>query len=141
VAEVWVGNVDTGFVQADQKARVKLAAYPFQKYGVLDGVVKQVSADAHENPELGNPAGKSVQDAAYRALINLEQKGVRAEISCDEDVRHGAGEWRSFDALSLLGDGSSGGAFGHAGSIGSTHGMVNLKTLPGLEEGFHWLRT
>jgi HlyD family secretion protein len=71
VAEVWVGNADAGFVQADQKARVKLAAYPFQKYGMLDGVVKQVSADAHEKPESGNPAIKSVQEAAYRTLISL----------------------------------------------------------------------
>jgi HlyD family secretion protein len=71
VAEVWVDNIDAGFVQADQKARVKLAAYPFQKYGMLDGVVKHVSADAHGRSESGNPAIKSVQDAAYRALINL----------------------------------------------------------------------
>jgi Ca2+-binding RTX toxin-like protein len=59
----------------------------------------------------------------------------------DEDARLGAGEWRSFDAPSLLGGGLSGGAFGHAGSTGGTHGMANLKTLPGLEEGFHRLRT
>ena len=71
VAEVWVENIDAGFVQAEQKARVKLAAYPFQKYGMLDGVVKQVSADAQEKPESGNPAIKSAQQAAYRALINL----------------------------------------------------------------------
>ena len=71
VAEVWVDNIDAGFVQAEQKARVKLAAYPFQKYGMLDGVVKQVSADAQEKPEQGNPTIKSVQQAAYRALINL----------------------------------------------------------------------
>ena len=50
---------------------MKLAAYPFQKYGMLDGVVKQVSADAQERSESGNPAMKSVQDAAYRALISL----------------------------------------------------------------------
>jgi hemolysin D len=71
VAEVWVGNADAGFVRAEQKARVKLAAYPFQKYGMLDGVVKQVSADAQEKPESANPASKSVQEAAYRTLINL----------------------------------------------------------------------
>ncbi|MGH8660620.1 MAG: HlyD family efflux transporter periplasmic adaptor subunit, partial [Burkholderiales bacterium] len=71
VAEVWVGNIDAGFVQAEQKARIKLVAYPFQKYGMLDGVVRQVSADAQEKPESGNPTVKSVQDAAYRALISL----------------------------------------------------------------------
>ena len=48
LAEVWVTNADAGFVQPDQKARVKLAAYPFQKYGMLDGVVRQISADAQD---------------------------------------------------------------------------------------------
>jgi HlyD family secretion protein len=50
---------------------VKVAAYPFQKFGMLDGVVKQVSADAKEKPEAAGPAVKSMQEAAYRALINL----------------------------------------------------------------------
>jgi len=79
VAEVWVDNIDAGFVQADQKARVKLAAHPFQKYGMLDGVVKQVSADAHEKPEAGYPASKFAQEAAYRALINLSSDYLQSQ--------------------------------------------------------------
>ena len=79
VAEVWVSNADAGFVQASQKARVKLAAYPFQKYGMLDGVVKQVSADAHGRSESSNPAIKSVQDAAYRALIDLRSSHLESQ--------------------------------------------------------------
>jgi len=79
VAEVWVDNIDAGFVQAEQKARIKLAAYPFQKYGMLHGVVKQVSADAQEKPESGNQAFKSVQQAAYRALINLGSSHLESQ--------------------------------------------------------------
>ena len=79
VAEVWVDNIDAGFVQADQKARVKLTAYPFQKYGMLDGMVKQVSADAQEKSEPGNPASKSAQEAAYRALINLRSDHLQSQ--------------------------------------------------------------
>jgi len=30
---------------------VKLAAYPFQKYGILNSVVRPVGADAQEKPE------------------------------------------------------------------------------------------
>jgi hypothetical protein len=41
------------------------------KYGMLDGVVKQVGADAKERAEATSPSVKSVQEAAYRALINL----------------------------------------------------------------------
>ena len=79
VAEVWIGNIDAGFVQASQKARIKLVAYPFQKYGMLGGVVHQISADSQEKPESGNPAVKSVQDAAYRALINLESGHLESQ--------------------------------------------------------------
>ena len=79
VAEVWVGNADAGFVQAEQKARVKLAAYPFQKYGMLDGVVKQVGADAKERAETTSPSVKSVQDAAYRALISLNSDYLQSQ--------------------------------------------------------------
>jgi len=71
IAEVWIGNLDSGFVQASQKARIKFAAYPFQRFGMLDGVVKHVGADAQEKPETGAPQAKQIQEAAYRALIHL----------------------------------------------------------------------
>ncbi|HYH44025.1 MAG TPA: HlyD family type I secretion periplasmic adaptor subunit [Burkholderiales bacterium] len=71
VAEVWITNADAGFVQAEQKARIKVAAYPFQKYGLIDGIVVQVSADAQDRP--GAPEGtmKPLSDLAYRARVNL----------------------------------------------------------------------
>jgi HlyD family secretion protein len=72
VAEVWVDNVDAGFVQSNQKARIKIAAYPFQKYGLLDGVVKQVGADAQARPDSSGPALRANQDAVYRALIGFD---------------------------------------------------------------------
>ena len=50
IAEVWVGNDDVGFVHAGQEVKLKLAPYQFQKYGMVDGVVEQVSADATEAP-------------------------------------------------------------------------------------------
>lgn len=79
VAEVWIGNVDSGFVQPSQKARVKLSAYPFQKYGMLDGVVRYVGADAQEKPEAGAPQSKMLQEAAYRALINLNASHLESQ--------------------------------------------------------------
>jgi HlyD family secretion protein len=71
VAEVWVSNADVGFVQPAQKSRIKLAAYPFQKYGMVEGRVQRVSADAQDNA--GDSTGKtSPPEAAYRTLIELE---------------------------------------------------------------------
>lgn len=66
-AEVWITHLDAGFVLPKQRARVKLAAYPFQKYGMLEGEVSQVSPDATE-PD------KEQKDApGYRAMIHLPQ--------------------------------------------------------------------
>jgi HlyD family secretion protein len=39
VAEVWVSNDDVGFVRTGQGAKLKLAAFQFQKYGLLEGTV------------------------------------------------------------------------------------------------------
>jgi len=76
-AEVWVSNQDIGFVHADQTAQIKLAAYPFQKYGLLNGKVSHVSADAQDNaPAESNPSdrAKSEQGLRYRTLILLDQQ-------------------------------------------------------------------
>ena len=71
VAEVWVTNADAGFVQTDQKARIKVAAYPFQKYGLIDGVVEQVSADAQDRPGAPEGTTKPLSELAYRARVRL----------------------------------------------------------------------
>ena len=76
VAEVWVGNADSGFVRPDQKARVKLLAYPFQKHGMLEGVVRHIGADAQEKPESGGAQGRGLPEAAYRTLIGLSEAGL-----------------------------------------------------------------
>lgn len=72
VAEAMLANEDVGFVEVGQHARVKLIAYPFQKYGLLEGRVAQIAADAVEDVDRatavrGGPGG-------YRALIELESQ-------------------------------------------------------------------
>jgi len=64
-AEVWITHLDAGFVQPKQPAQVKLAAYPFQKYGMVNGEVSQVSPDATE------PDKEQREAPGYRAVIRL----------------------------------------------------------------------
>ena len=47
---MWVANEDVGFVRPGQHVKVKLAAFQFQKYGMVEGKVLQVNADATEAP-------------------------------------------------------------------------------------------
>ena len=77
-AEVWVSNDDIGFVRVNQPVRVKLAAFQFQKYGMVDGTVAQVSADATESPNANTRSGglpgreRPAGPLAFRALVDLE---------------------------------------------------------------------
>ncbi len=86
-AEVMVKNEDVGFVKEGQAVKVKLAAYPFQKYGMVDGKVIHVSADATEQQnnqrQNGSPSQNttdSLQDGArYKALIQLQSQILTAQ--------------------------------------------------------------
>lgn len=76
-AEVWVSNQDIGFVRAGQPVKVKLAAFPFQKYGMVEGTVEHVSADAADGNAQGPQNGNGEKSAraaplAYRALVALK---------------------------------------------------------------------
>jgi hemolysin D len=76
-AEVAIGNEGVGFVAAGQKAKVKLQAYPFQKYGMLEGAVEVVSADSSANdPQKAAAQGQSPQ--SYKALVRLASQEFKA---------------------------------------------------------------
>jgi len=51
--EAMVLNKDIGFVREDQEAILKVESFPFTKYGVIDGTVRQVYKDAVERENLG----------------------------------------------------------------------------------------
>src|SRR5206468_12806742 len=55
-AEVWVSNQDIGFVHEGQPVNLKLAAFPFQQYGMLQGTIERVSADAADGSMQGSQA-------------------------------------------------------------------------------------
>lgn len=78
-ADVNIKNDDVGFVQVGQSAQIKLATYPFQKYGMLTGRVVRISADATESnpPAAGsnsNDAGAPTTIATYKARVRLDQQ-------------------------------------------------------------------
>jgi hemolysin D len=55
VLEIEAGllNKDIGFVHTGQIAEIKIDSFPFTKYGVIDGEVTDISADAVEHEQLG----------------------------------------------------------------------------------------
>jgi len=87
-AEVWVSNEDIGFVRPGQPVKLKFAAFPFQKYGMVEGTIEHVSADAadsNSNGPASDPA-KKAPPLVYKALVTLtamqlEMDGQRFPLS------------------------------------------------------------
>jgi membrane fusion protein, hemolysin D len=82
-AEVWVKNDDIGFVRKSQPVKIKLAAFSFQKYGMLEGSVAQIGADAAEQgataPSSAPAAPKPpTEQLAYRTLVTLKTQTLDA---------------------------------------------------------------
>jgi HlyD family secretion protein len=71
--EVWVSNEDIGFVRPGQAVKLKFAAYPFQKYGMGQGIVEHVSADAQSEEEARDKglSANGQQPLRYKALVVL----------------------------------------------------------------------
>jgi len=72
-------NRDIGFVREGQSVRVKLEAYPFTDYGIVEGVVETISRDAVQ-PEQSAQAqnGAPAQTApVYNARIRLSRNYVQ----------------------------------------------------------------
>jgi len=84
IAEVWVSNQDVGFVRPGQEAKLKLATFQFQKYGMIEGRVAHVNADATEAPSPNTRSDSLSRDRpmgplAFRALLDLSRQELLAD--------------------------------------------------------------
>ena len=84
VAEVSVRNDDVGFVYPQQRVKVKLAAYPFEEYGMLDGEIIHIgpdasAPDAQQQGKDGSTGKQQQQPSIYKAIVALDQQTLEAE--------------------------------------------------------------
>lgn len=68
LVEAKVLNKDIGFVSVGDTVEVKLEAFPFTRYGVIDGTLDQLSLDAIQDEDLG---------LVYQARVSLKQTSIR----------------------------------------------------------------
>ena len=69
-AEVSIANLDIGFVNAGQKAEVKLETFPYTKYGTVSATVDVVTADAVTDEKRGS---------YYPAIITLDKRSMNID--------------------------------------------------------------
>lgn len=82
VGEIMVKNDDIGFVYPHQKVKVKLAPYPFQKYGMLDGEVTRIQADSDDGTQSQSQSqsrDKPQTPSAYKVIVSLRSQFLEAE--------------------------------------------------------------
>lgn len=65
--EVKVLNRDIGFISEGMRAKVKLATFPFQEFGTLEGEVIQLSPNATADKDLG---------LVFKAKVRLNQNSI-----------------------------------------------------------------
>ncbi len=68
--EAWVANKDIGFVEQGQAAEIKIEAFPFTKYGVIDAEILNLSYDAIPDEQLG---------LIYKAKVKLEKSVINID--------------------------------------------------------------
>jgi HlyD family secretion protein len=83
-AEVWVTNEDAGWVNVDQQVKIKLAAFPFNKYGMVNGHVETISPDAAELPDTRERDRKDTREhvmppSGFRTLVALDSPYIEVD--------------------------------------------------------------
>lgn len=68
--EAMVMNKDIGFVEAGQIAEIKVESFPYTKYGMIDGKIEEISADAVEDEKQG---------LIYKTRISMDTDKIRVE--------------------------------------------------------------
>lgn len=90
-------NKDIGFVHTEQIAEIKIDSFPFTKYGVIDGEVTDISADAVEHEQMGLlfPLKASMKNDE----INVDGKWVKLKPGMSVTVEIKTGTRRLMEFL------------------------------------------
>lgn len=91
--ECYAPNKDIGFIRVGQPVVIKIEAFPFTRFGTLDGVVRKIAYDAIPEPDAqsieGNPTksprtntmagAQRVQNLVFPVLVGSERNSMRVD--------------------------------------------------------------
>ena len=82
-------NKDIGFIRAGQVAVVKVEAFPYTKYGFLEGSVKKVAQDATADEKIGLVYDTTIQLAATRISTDEGDKLLSPGMGVEVEIKTG----------------------------------------------------
>lgn len=71
--EGWLRNEDAAFIYPEQPVKVKLAAFPFQKYGWVEGEIAWIGVDSETPDSMRNAQGEPL---FYRVRVDLHAQAL-----------------------------------------------------------------
>lgn len=95
--EAWVQNKDIGFVDPEQDVEIKIEAFPFTRYGLIDGKVISLSKDAVPLENVGYVYAARVSMA--RSSINIGNKVVELSPGMNVTVEVKTGKRRVIEFI------------------------------------------
>ncbi len=87
--EAWILNKDIGFVSPNQEAEIKVDAFPFTRFGTIQGHVAGLSADAVATQEGGLLYAAKVVLAREDMLVNGRRVNLAPGMSVAVEVKTG----------------------------------------------------
>jgi hemolysin D len=89
VVDAMVLNRDAGFVREGQEVRVKLEAFPFTRYGVVNGRLTFMSRDAIQDENLGLVFPARVELSQFSINVNGQATPLTAGLAATAGIRTG----------------------------------------------------
>ena len=95
-------NKDIGFVHTGQIAEIKIDSFPFTKYGVIDGEVSDISADAIEHEQLGLLFPLKASIATDEINVNGKWVKLKPGMSVTVEIKTGTRRLMEFLLAPLM---------------------------------------
>ncbi|GGI85775.1 hypothetical protein GCM10009332_23830 [Shewanella gelidii] len=95
-------NKDIGFDHTGQVVEIKVDSFPFTKYGVIDGEVTDISADASEHEQLGLLFPLKASLATGRIKVNGKWINLKPGMSVTVEIKTGTRRLMEFLLAPLM---------------------------------------
>ncbi|WP_207736359.1 HlyD family efflux transporter periplasmic adaptor subunit [Fusibacter ferrireducens] len=89
IIEASIANMDIGFISEGQSVDIKVDTFPFQKYGVIEGVITFVSPDAYQDENQGSFYKIKVKPSKETLNVNGKEMKISSGMTTTVEVKTG----------------------------------------------------
>lgn len=87
--EALADNHDVGFIKPGMKASIKIDTFDYQKYGLIDGVVKKVASDSIKDEKLGQVFVVSITPNKTTLKVEGKETPISSGMTVESEIKVG----------------------------------------------------